>query len=572
MFALFKYFFRKEIILSAILILLLIGHTYCDVSLPEYTAEIVAKMQAGKAAGSIMQTGGIMLAYAGMSTAATVIEIFLAGVISTSLATRLREKMFENILALSAKETDAFTVGSLLTRTTNDVQQVSFVLVLFLRLGLGAPLMATFAIFRIAQSGWELTLVTGAGVTFLLVSQTLIMLIVTPKFKRIQKLTDRLNGQARERLSGIRVVRAFRAEGYEENKFAQTNEKLKRTNIFAGRITALLFPMISLVSNAVTLSIYWLGCWLIVRNNDAGFFPTMFAYTQLAAQVIMAFMLILMLLIMYPRVKVSAKRIREVLNSRSSVEEPAEETSFTERGVVEMRDVSFAYAKENVVEHISFRVERGQTLAIVGSSGSGKTTILSLIERFYDTTSGEVLVGGVNVKKLSWRQLHRTLSFVPQKSVLFSGTIRENIAFKGEGNVERAARIACVEEFIRIHESGLDAVVAQGGKNFSGGQKQRLCIARAVAADAEILLFDDSFSALDYRTDAVVRANLKKDLPDVTKVIVAQRIGTIKDADAILVLQDGKVAGFGKHEELLKNCNMYRTIALSQLSREELGI
>ena len=572
MFALFRYFTKKDVVLSLLLIVFLAGQTYCDVTLPTYTAEIVAKMQAGESAFSIGRTGLVMLSFAGMSAGAIIAETFFAGAISTGLAMRLREKIFHKVFTLSARETGKFSTASLLTRTTNDVQQVSGVLILFLRLGLGAPLMAVLAIIRIAQSGWELTLVTAAGVVVLLASQIAVTLVVIPKFRIVQRLTDRLNGLTRETLTGIRVVRAFRAEKYEEQRFDVVNREIKKTNIFTGRVTAVLFPAISLVSNFVTLAIYWVGCLVIVRRNDAAFFPTMFAFTQLAAQVILAFMLILMLVVIFPRAQVSARRIHEVLNAEPSVADPEKSVPLSELGMVEMKHVSFFFFCEEVLSDISFRVERGQTLAIIGATGAGKTTVLSLLERLYDPAQGEVKIGGADVRTVSSDLLHRTLAYVPQKSVLFSGTVRENIAFSRECDVEQAAQIACASEFIEGLEQGYDAPVLQGGRNFSGGQRQRLAIARAVAAGAPIMLFDDCFSALDFATDARVRSNLKAALPDVTKIIVAQRIGTVRDADAILVLKEGHAAGLGKHEELLQNCEEYRAIALSQLSREELGI
>lgn len=574
---LIKYLKGKEIIYIVLLLALLVVQIYCDVTLPIYTAEIVAKMQMGESAVSILRTGGVMLAYAAASVVATIVQTLLAGAVSTGLARRLRGKVFSKVLSLSAQETNNFTTASLLTRTTNDVQQVCSVMVLIFRLGLGAPLMAVLAIVKIAQSSGELTIATAIGVAALLVGIFLIMFIVMPKFKLVQRLTDKLNGVTQENLSGMRVVRAFNAEEHERERFNEVNKELTKTNLFTGRMTAIMHPLISLVSYGVTLAIYWLGCYIIVRDNNAAFFPTMFSFTQLAAQVIMAFMILIMLFTWLPRAQVSAKRIHEVLNCKSSIVPPTEGTEMTEKGTVEFRNVTFGYAGEgnSVLKNISFKIEKGQTLAIIGATGCGKTTLLSLIERFYDTTAGEVLVNGVNVKKLTAEALHRTVAFVPQKSVLFSGTVKENIAFSGEMTEEEiscAARIACADEFIEGLEKGYESEVSQGGKNFSGGQKQRLSIARAIAASPQIFLFDDCFSALDYATDAKVRANLKAALPDITKIIVAQRIGTIKDADQIIVLDGGETVGMGKHEELLCSCETYRNIALSQLSKEELGL
>lgn len=574
----FKYLKPIEYLYFALLLVFLAAQIYCDVTLPIYTAEMVTKMQAGESAQSILQTGGVMLIYAAISVVGTIIQTFLSARISTGLSERLRGKVFKKVFSLSAQDTSRFSTSSLLTRTTNDVQQVCSVMVLTLRLGLGAPLMAVLAIVRIAQSGGELTISTAIGVAVLLVGMLIIMLVVMPKFALVQKLTDKLNGVTRENLTGIRVVRAYNAEKFQEEKFDEVNDKLTKTNLFTGRMTAVLHPLISLVSYGVTLSIYWIGCWIIIRDNNAAFFPTMFAFVQLASQVIMAFMVILMLLSWLPRGHISAKRINEVLDCKSDICDPAEPLDFTEEGTVEFKDVSFGYAGEEkeVLHNISFRAERGQTVAIIGATGCGKTTMLSLIERFYDTTSGEVLVNGVNVKNLTGAQIHSVIGYVPQKSVLFSGSIRDNIAFSeseiSNERINRAVEIACADEFIKGLEEGLNSAVSQGGKNFSGGQKQRLSIARAVCKQPQIFLFDDSFSALDYATDAKVRFNLKNSLPNSTKIIVAQRIGTVMDADKIIVLDNGSAVGIGTHRELLQACETYRKIALSQLSEKELGL
>lgn len=578
MIKIFKYLKPKEYLAFAIMLAFLVVQIYSDVTLPVYTSEIVAKMQAGESASSILTTGGIMLGFAAVSILATVVQTFISAFISTGLSARLRENVFKKVFSLSAQDTGKFSTGSVLTRTTNDVQQVCSVLVLSLRLGLGAPLMAVLAIVRIAQSSGELTISTAIGVVILLVGMAVITLVVMPKFAFVQKLTDKLNGVTRENLNGIRVVRAYNAESYQEDKFDEVNGKLKKANIFTGRVTAVLHPLISLVSYGVTLSIYWLGCWIIIRDNNAAFFPTMFAFVQLASQVIMAFMVILMLLGWLPRGQISARRIHEILDSKSSVTDPAEPLDFTEEGTVEFKDVSFGYfgAENEIIHNISFKAERGQTVAVIGATGCGKTTLLTLIERFYDTTSGEILVNGVNVRNVIAAQLHSVIGYVPQKSVLFSGTVRENIAFSSEDitdeQISEAAEIACADEFIEGLEEKYNSTVAQGGKNFSGGQKQRISIARAVCKQPQILLFDDSFSALDYATDAKVRLNLNNNFPNTTKIIVAQRIGTVKDADLIIVLDNGCAVGMGKHKELLNSCEIYRKIALSQLSEKELGI
>lgn len=574
----FKYLKPIEYLFLVLLLAFLAVQVYCDVTMPVYTAEMVTQMQSGESASAIFRTGGIMLIYATISIAGTVAQTFLSARISTGLSERLRGKVFDKAFSLSARDLGRFSTASLLTRTTNDVQQVCSVIVLTLRLGLGAPLMAVLAIVRIAQSGGELTISTAIGVTVLVIGMLVIMLVVMPKFALVQKLTDKLNGVTRENLTGIRVVRAYNAEKYQEEKFDEVNGQLTKTNLFTGRMTAILHPLISLVSYGVTLSIYWLGCWIIIRDNNPEFFPTMFAFVQLASQVIMAFMVILMLLSWLPRGRISAKRIHEVLNCKSEIQEPVAYTDFNEEGTVEFNNVSFGYAggDKDVLSNISFKAEKGQTIAIIGATGCGKTTMLNLIERFYDCTSGEVKVNGVNVKELTNSQIHSVIGYVPQKSVLFSGDIKSNIAFTDEEVSEEyiimSAKIACADAFINRLENGYDSVVSQGGKNFSGGQKQRISIARAVYKKPQIFLFDDSFSALDYKTDKEVRSNLKIHLPEATKIVVAQRIGTVMDADMIIVLDGGKAVGIGTHKELLKTCEVYKKIALSQLSEEELAL
>lgn len=578
MLKLFRYLKIKEYILLVVLLIVLVGQIYCDVTMPIYTAEMVEKMQAGDSSRSILATGGNMLVFATVSIVLTVVQTFIAGFVSTTLAKRLRGKVYGKICSLSIKELNNFTTASLITRTTNDVQQVCSVLVLILRMGLGAPIMAAMAIWRIAQTSGELTLSTAIGVVILLVGIVVITFIVTPKFSLVQKLTDKLNGVTRENLTGIRVVRAFNAEGYEEQKFNEVNKKLTDTNLFMGRMTAALHPIISLVSYGVTLAIYWIGCYIIVRDNNAAFFPTMFSFTQLASQVIMAFMTLILLISWIPRAHISAKRVFEILDCSVSVEDANISSELTEKGTVEFKDVSFGYPESdgNIIENISFRAERGQTVAIIGATGCGKTTLLSLIERFFDCTEGEVLVDGVNVKNIPFSDLRKIIGYVPQKSVLFSGTIKDNVTFGNNDftaeEVKFACENACAAEFIENLDAGYLSAVSQGGKNFSGGQKQRIAIARALIAKPQIFLFDDSFSALDYATDAKVRANLREYYKESTKIIVAQRISTVMDADKIVVIENGKAVGIGTHTELLHNCESYKKIALTQLSEEELAL
>ena len=575
MFRLFKYLRGTEIAMFVGLLLFLVAQIFCDVTLPTYTAEIVSKMQAGAAPSSILETGLVMLAFAAGSVLATITETFLSAQISTRLGRRLRGEVFSHIVYFSDRDAMSFSQGSLLTRTTNDVQQVVTAMVLGLRLGVGAPLMAVMAIVKIAQSSGELTLATGVAVFLLLAGIMAILMIVLPRFKLIQKLTDRLNGTMRDTLTGIRVVRAYNAEDFEKKRFDEASEAFAKNNLFASRVTALMSPLMLLAYNGLSLAIYWLGCFIIVRDNNAAFFPTMFSFTQLASQVITAFMVLVMLFNLLPRAQVSAKRILEVLDKKSCILDPETPQAYTSDGSIEFDNVSVGYGGNPVLSGLTFRVEKGQTLAVVGGTGSGKTTVLKLMLRFLDAEEGTVKMGGVPVKELTQAQLRGSLGYAPQKSVLLSGTIGGNLAFTDpslpEASLESAAKIACADEFI-AEKGGFSARVEQGGRNFSGGQRQRLSIARAVAKRPQILLFDDSFSALDFATDAKVRGNLKSELPDATKVIVAQRISTVRDADVIVVLAEGKMAGAGTHEELMQTCPVYREIATSQLSEEELAV
>ena len=536
----------------------------------------VASSIASAKAGDIWYNGGMMLLVAAGAVATQTVVGIIASFVSTGLATRIRSAVYKKVDSFSIAELDKFSTPSLITRTTNDVQQVMMANILMLRMALAAPVTAIWAIVKIQAASAQLTLATIVAVLVLVVFLIVLMLVVLPKFRIIQKLIDRLNCVARENLTGIRVIRAYNAEGFQQVKFESANAAITKTHLFAGRVMSLMMPVMFLVMNGVSLAIYWIGASLI--NEGTTDYPTVAAFMQLASQIIMAFMMLLMMFVLMPRAQVSAKRINEVLETPQSVVDPETEKSLTEVGTVEFRDVSFGYdgSSEKVIKHITFRAERGETVAFIGSTGSGKSTLINLIPRFFDATEGEVLVDGVNVKDIKKKTLRSIIGYVPQKGLLFSGTVKSNISFGrddlSEEKIVDAAKIAEADEFIVKMEKGYESEIAQGGKNVSGGQKQRLSIARAGAIDPQIFIFDDSFSALDYKTDKKVRENLKERANGATKLIIAQRIGTILDADKIIVLDHGEMVGYGRHAQLLKDCAVYREIALSQLSKEELGL
>lgn len=581
MFKLYKNLKAADWLIVALIVGITVAQVFFTMELTDKISDIVGAIRAvsagvpGATVGDIWREGGIMLAFAVCTALCQAAVCFAAAKVSSDLSATLRGKVYAKVESFSIAEVNRFSTPSLITRTTNDIQQVHMANVMTLRMLIYAPIMAIWAICKINASSGELTAATAVAVTVLVVCIAAVMLLVMPKFRLMQKLTDRLNGVTRENLTGIRVVRAYNAEDYQQNKFEKANTEFTGTQLFTGRLLALMSPIMMLVMNGLTLAIYWIGASLM--NAGEIEYQTIVSFMTLASQVIMAFLMMLMMFILLPRASVAAKRLNEVLETELSVKDPETETPVKECGTVEFRDVSFRYpdADADVFEHISFRAEKGQTIAFIGSTGSGKSTLINLVPRFYDATEGEVLVDGVNVKELKQSTLRDKIGYVPQKGVLFTGTVAENIAFGGKADrqeIEEAAKIAEADGFIGEMENGYDSHIAQGGKNVSGGQKQRLSIARAVATRPEIMIFDDSFSALDYRTDKQVRANLKEHLAGVTNLIVAQRIGTIMDADKIIVLDNGKAVGEGTHRELLENCDVYREIALSQLSKEELGL
>ncbi|MCC8136363.1 MAG: ABC transporter ATP-binding protein/permease [Ruminococcus sp.] len=585
MIKIFKYMRRKEIQFVLLSVVFIVVQVWLDLKLPDYMSEITQLVQTdGSEMSDVWIAGGKMLACALGSLVSAFAVGFFAARVAAGFSSRLRSKMFNKVGNFSMEEINNFSTASLITRSTNDITQIQMFIAMGLQAMVKAPIMAVWAICKILGKGWQWTAATGGAVVFLIAVIGIVLIFAMPRFRKVQYLTDNLNRVTRENLTGIRVVRAYNAEDYQEDKFNKANDELTRTNTFAFRFMALMSPSMNLVMSGISLVIYWIGAYLI---NDAesmdklGVFSDMVVFSSYAVQVIMSFVMLAMIFIMLPRASVSAKRINEVLDTTPNiVEGDVTETAPKDSGCVEFRNVSFHYpdAVENVLENISFTAKKGETVAFIGSTGSGKSTLVNLIPRFYDATDGEVLVDGVNVKDYKLESLNNKLGYVSQKAVMFSGTVASNVSYgESAGNpefsldeVKKSLDIAQGTEFVEKMPGTYDAPIAQGGTNISGGQKQRLSIARAVYRKPEILIFDDSFSALDYKTDRVLRTALKKETKDVTTLIVAQRIGTIKDADRIIVLDEGKMAGMGTHDELMKNCDIYRQIALSQLSKEEL--
>ena len=541
-------------------------------------SEMLPTLQAIASAtvSDIWVAGGMMLLVVASSTATQVIVSILASAIAAHFATSVRSDINNKVSQFGLQEINKFSTASLVTRSTNDIEQVQMTMLLMMRMVFAAPVTAIWAICKIESASWQLTVAVAVAIALLVTGLALIMSAVLPKFKVSQRYIDRINGITRENLSGIRVVHAYNAEGYQEEKFKKANDDLTKLNLFTGRVIGLISPIMIILMDGITLAIYWLGAILI--NEGTMNYAEISSFTMLATQIIMSFMMLLMMFVMWPRASVSAKRLNEVLDTKPSIVDPANPVAPEKLGTVEFKDVTFYYpdGEEPALSSISFKANKGDTVAIIGPTGCGKTTLVNLLPRLYDVSEGEVVVDGVNVKNFSQHELRSRIGFVPQRGLLFSGTVRSNIAFGekeiSDEEVKEAAKIACADSFIVDMEGEYDAPIAQGGTNVSGGQRQRLCMARAVATKPEIYVFDDSFSALDFKTDLQVRTNIKEHAAGATRIIVAQRIGTIMDADLILVLNEGKVVGAGKHQELLRNCPEYRDIALSQLSKEELGL
>lgn len=581
-----KYLKKQEWLLMLASLVFIVTQVWLDLKMPDYMSEITRLVQTdGSKMSEIMTAGVYMLLCALGSLASAFIVGYFAAVIAAGLSMRLRGAVFEKTLSLSMEEIGGFSTASLITRSTNDITQIQLIVAMGLQALIKAPILAVWAIFKISGKSWQWTAATGGAVAGLILMLAVVIIFAIPKFKIIQRLTDNLNRVTRENLTGLRVVRAYNAEKFQGEKFEQANAELTNTNLFAGRVMALMMPGMSFIMSGLSLSIYWIGAYLI--NNASGverklgLFSDMVVFTSYAMQVIMAFMMLSIVFIMMPRASVAAKRIFEVLNTKAKIiDGKVTNSELYEQGEIEFRNVSFKYpdASEYVLHNISFTAHKGETVAFIGSTGSGKSTLVKLIPRFYDVTEGEVLVDGINVKEYTQEALHNKLGYVPQKAVMFSGTVASNVNYGENGRAEmdedlmrKAIEIAQASEFVSKMEGTYDAPIAQGGTNISGGQKQRLAIARAIARQPEIYIFDDSFSALDYKTDRVLRSALKKETKDTTSLIVAQRIGTIKDADKIIVIDEGKIVGMGKHDELLDTCAVYREIAESQLSKEELA-
>lgn len=584
MLKLFRYLKKKELGMIAVSIAFIVGQVWLDLRLPDYMSEITKLVQTeGSEMSDIWIAGGKMLACALGSVLMAVIVGFFASKVAAGFSQRLRSRLFRKVSDFSMEEINGFSTSSLITRSTNDVAQIQMIIALGLQVMIKGPIMAVWAVCKILGKSWQWTAATGGAVIVLFIFIGIALVLAFPKFKIVQTLTDNLNRVTRENLTGIRVVRAYNAEKYQEKKFEKANNDLTSTHLFTGRVMSLMMPGMGLIMNGLPLAIYWIGAYLIDKAEmmeKIDLFSDMVVFMSYAMMVVMSFTMMVMIFILAPRASVAAKRINEVLDTKPKILDGSITESKPEhQGEIEFRNVSFKYpdAAGYVLKDISFTAKKGETVAFIGSTGSGKSTLVNLIPRFYDATEGEVLVDGINVKDYKLESLYNKLGYVSQRTVMFSGTVSSNVAYGDNGReeytenaVKKAVEIAQGTEFVEKMEGQYDAAMAQGGTNVSGGQKQRLSIARAVCRDPEIFIFDDSFSALDYKTDRILRSTLKKEAAGKTMLIVAQRIGTIKDADKIIVIDEGRIAGAGTHKELLKNCEVYQQIALSQLSKEEL--
>ena len=585
MIKLFKQMRKKEALMALLCAVLVVGQVWFELRLPDYMTQLTTLIKTpGSTSGDIWNVGVQMLLVTLGSAVLSIGCGFLAAKCASGFSFTVREKLFHHVMACGSEEMQGFSVPSLITRTTNDITQIQMIVAMGLQMMIKAPIMAVWAVIKILGKSWELSAVTAAFVVVLCGTVLAIMASCLPRFRLVQKTTDQINRVARENLTGINVVHAFNAEDYQNQKFDGPSKKMLGLQLKNQRLFSLLLPVMTLGMNGLALAIYWVGAALVEAISVADMaarltmFTNVIVFSTYATYVVMSFMMLVMIFMLYPQAQVSAERINEVLETVPHITEGTQDAA-PEQGTLEFRDVSFRYpnAKEDELEHISFKVGRGQTLAVIGATGSGKTTLVGLIPRFYDATDGEVLIDGVNVKDYTFDALYDRLGYVTQKAVLFAGTVQDNVFF-GESTVPEtdevlsdALSLSQAAEFVGKYPEGAEHPIAQLGRNVSGGQKQRLSIARALARKPEILVFDDSFSALDYRTDAALREGLAKELPDTTKVIVAQRISTIRHADQILVLDRGLAVGLGTHDELMRSCDVYREIALSQLSAAELA-
>lgn len=580
---LIKNFTKKEFGVMLIVLLLVIAQVFLELKMPDYMSEVTKLVQTeGSKMHDIIINGCYMLACAFGSLVSAVIVGYLVANLSSTFSMKIRKQIFKKVESFSTNEIKKFQVNSLITRTTNDVTQIEMLIGMGLQLLLKAPITAIWAITKILNKSWQWSALTAVAVVILMSVIAALMMIVVPKFKIVQKLIDKVNGVTRENLTGIRVVRAFNAEKYQEDKFEKVNDKLTNQQLFNQKAFSVMSPIMYMIMNGLALGIYFIGAYLIKNSlmaDKISLFGDMIVFSSYSMQVIMAFLMLAMIFMMLPRAQVSAARINEVLDTELTIKDGELDRDKTkEIGTVEFKNVSFKYpdAEEYLLENISFKAEKGETVAFIGSTGSGKSTLINLIPRFYDVTDGEILIDGVNVKEYKQEFLNNKIGYVPQKAVIFSGSVNYNVSYGDNGRkktekiIKDAIKVAQASEFVEKMDDKYETYLAQGGTNVSGGQKQRLAIARAIAREPEIYIFDDSFSALDYKTDSTLRHELKKYTKDATNLIVAQRIGTIMNADKIIVLDNGKCVGSGTHKELLKNCEVYKQIALSQLSKEEL--
>lgn len=573
---------KKEVLLIIISTIFIVAQVFLDLKLPDYMAEMTTYIQKGQdSIINILKPGAMMLLCALGSLVSSIIVGYFVALVASSFSKEIRSEVFRKVENFNMREIKKFSISSLITRTTNDITQIQSLIAMGMQIVIKSPILAVWAIIKIANKNYLWSTATASAVVLLLILIGAMIIFVLPKFKIIQELTDNINMISRENIMGIRVVKAYNAEKYQENKFGNTNAKLTKTNLFVQRVMSLVNPGMSIIMSLLTLFIYFIGAYLIneaALPDKVGLFSNMVVFSSYAMQIVMAFMMMAMIFILYPRAAVSTKRIFEVLDEPLSIKN-GNLTIGAKKGTVEFKNVSFKYpdAEEYMLENISFKVNQGETVAFIGSTGSGKSTLINLIPRFYDVTKGDILINDNNIKDYDLEHLHNIVGYIPQRAVIFSGSVKFNVGFgengKGKNTLERikkAIKVSQGQDFVEKMPKKYNAHIAQGGTNISGGQKQRIAIARAVIRDPQILIFDDSFSALDYKTDLMLRTELKNSTNNTTVLIVAQRIGTIKNADKIIVLEQGKIVGMGNHEELMKNCQIYQEIALSQLSMEEL--